>query len=183
MPETGASHSTIEYRVDGNNVIVDVRGPWRELASANGAPELAEPIGQDLLETIAGGSTRMVTKDLLDRVRATRRTVEIPFRCDAPDRRRFMRLRLLPVGERGIAFRSWLVREEERPPVRILDIQEARSDELLKICSWCKKVDADGEWLELEEAADRLALFEAPLLPDLTHGICDECERTLSSAI
>ncbi|MDX1494064.1 MAG: hypothetical protein R3253_08405 [Longimicrobiales bacterium] len=174
---------TIEYRVDRDNVIVGVNDAWRAFASDNGAEDLVEAEGRELLASISGDSTRLVTRHLLDRVRATRGTVEIPFRCDAPDRRRYMRLRLLPVGDGGVGFRSWLVREEARPPLAVLDIREARGDGLLRICSWCNKVAVDDGWMELEDAAERLLLFEAPTLPDITHGMCDGCETEVMQAI
>jgi hypothetical protein len=46
---------------------------------------------------------------------------------------------------------------------------------MVRVCGWCKKVDVGGSWAEVEEAVTRLRLFDRPLLPQLTHGICEGC--------
>lgn len=53
----------------------------------------------------------------------------------------------------------------------------------MKICSWCKKMDAEGEWCELDEAARRLSLFERGDLPLLSHGMCPDCHASITAML
>ena len=43
------------------------------------------------------------------------------------------------------------------------------------MCSWCKRVDVEGAWSDVEAAVQRLRLFELTSLPQITHGICEPC--------
>jgi len=51
------------------------------------------------------------------------------------------------------------------------------------MCGWCKKVEVDGRWFEAEAAVNLLGLFELPLMPRLSHGICPECYRKMNKLI
>jgi hypothetical protein len=42
---------------------------------------------------------------------------------------------------------------------------------------------ATPEWLEVEEAIPRLQLFEQDHMPQITHGICGECERQVEASM
>jgi len=172
----------IRYRISADGRIDSIEGPWDRFARENGAPSLPRPVGEPLLDHVAGASVRAVLASLLDRARRLDEPMELSYRCDAPDRRRFMRLRLEPEVGGTLMIRSRVLREEPRPPVRLLEPDAPRSDELLKICAWCKRVEVEGAWVEVEEAVELLALFDRPNVPDLTHGVCDACSRELESA-
>jgi hypothetical protein len=89
-----------------------------------------------------------------------------------------MQLSLLPGG--AIEFISHLLREEWRDPVDLLDASRDRSGELLKVCSWCKKINIPGQgWGELEAAITALDLFGHHPMPRMTHTICDSCRGAL----
>jgi hypothetical protein len=49
------------------------------------------------------------------------------------------------------------------------------------MCAWCKRVDTDGCWLELDQAIARQRLFEAQLLPEISHGICEDCMKRMET--
>ena len=42
-------------------------------------------------------------------------------------------------------------------------------EDFLRICSWCRRVDHDGEWLELEK------YFSSKFATPTTHGMCPDC--------
>jgi hypothetical protein len=50
------------------------------------------------------------------------------------------------------------------------------------MCGWCDRFEVEGEWVEVEEAARRLELFDRPELPALNHGICPDCSEMLLAA-
>lgn len=61
-------------------------------------------------------------------------------------------------------------------------MRESYSNELLQMCSWCKRV-ALPDWVEAEEAVSRLKVFETELLPRITHAICPACLENLEKEI
>jgi hypothetical protein len=44
-------------------------------------------------------------------------------------------------------------------------------EDFLRICSWCRKVGHDGEWLTMEQ------YFGAKFKTETSHGICPDCAR------
>ena len=42
-------------------------------------------------------------------------------------------------------------------------------EDFLRICSWCRRVDHNGEWLELEK------YFSSKFATHTTHGMCPDC--------
>lgn len=175
-PETGRGVE-IRYRVSAEGMILEVEGDWDRFAEENAAQELvgAPPIGTDFFEHVAGVPVRALIRALMERARREGEPLECSYRCDAPDRRRFMRLRLEPDPDGSVLFRSWVEREESRQPVVLLQPTAPRGSGLLSVCAWCRRARVDGRWLELEEAVDRLGVFAGEPVPDLSHDICAQC--------
>lgn len=49
-------------------------------------------------------------------------------------------------------------------------------EEFLLICSWCRRVGHDGEWLQLED------YFNSKFATETSHGICPDCvEKQLAA--
>jgi hypothetical protein len=96
------------YRVDADDIICYVDPHMVSFAKENGAPHLTlnALVGQPLFGFIAGLETRHLSEVLMERVREYQRVVEVPFRCDAPAYRRFMRLRISPLADSGLQFES-----------------------------------------------------------------------------
>ncbi len=175
----------LSYQLDGEDRILFVSDEWLGFARENGAPALTREnvITRPIWDFISGASTRHLYELVFERVRSRQRFVTLPFRCDAPDRRRYMELGLSPLADCGICVVSRLLKEEPREPLRLLDSALARSDEFLETCSWCKRIRArDGTWLEPERAIERNDLFDAPRPPHLTHTACPECDERARAA-
>ncbi len=167
------------HRIDRDGCIVAVSASWARFAEQNGAgPALEAVQGSVLWNYIAGAQTRHLYHVLLERAQTSGRPLHIPYRCDSPDTRRFMEMELvfLPQDDE-FEFRNRLLRAEPREPIALLDPQACRSDGILTMCSWCKKVKVgDEQWIETEEAVRRLGLLEDECMPRLSHGICPGCE-------
>jgi hypothetical protein len=87
-----------------------------------------------------------------------------------------MEMEISALPDDGLLFTAELRRVEQRIPVLLLDPHVSRSETLVGMCSWCKRVRADRElWLEIEEAISTLRLFEDPP-PGITHTMCPDCE-------
>jgi len=173
----------VTYRVDSDDRIVAVGGCWDEFATDNGLPGSPEALlGRPLREFVADRSTDHFYTLLLKKVRTSGRPVVFPFRCDAPDRRRYMEMTMTGKENGGVEFCSRILREEPRVPVAILQAGGEREG-LLRMCSWCKQVPVDhSTWVEVEEALAALRLMEQPRLPAVTHTICPDCFNLFEGA-
>lgn len=176
---------TFIHRIDGDGVIRFVNAEWLEFAVENegGALSRDRVVGRPLYEFISGPETRHVYGLLYERVRKTGVGLEFPFRCDSPAARRFMTMRMSRFRDRWISFECRVDRVESRPPVALLDPCVDTSNDFLKVCSWCKRIDlASGDWQEAEIAVERRGLLSSPTVPQLTHGICPACVEKLRIA-
>jgi len=176
---------TLRYTVDPANRIVAIDGPWDEFAEAGGAPDLTRRsvLGRPLFDYLSGPEAEELVGLLLERVRLGAQ-VRMSFRCDSPSLRRFMRLEMRGMADGNVACESTVEREQARPPQPLLDPTMARSDDLLIVCGWCKKVKlAEDRWVEVEEAVGVLAFSEMEALPRLSHGICDPCAEAIRQSV
>lgn len=167
----------VAYRIDRDDRIVAVNDAWRAFAAENGSAGLADSIvGQALWESIAGSTVRQVYRSLLTRVR-TGHVVRFPFRCDAPTLRRDMRLTMTAQPDGAVDFVSELMDARPRPALLLPRRVTIRS------CAWCCRVWTPAGWTEVEDAVYAVDLFRwDDDSPTITHGICDDCRRSVEAA-
>jgi hypothetical protein len=175
---------TLSYAIDDQDRLIRVDDGYYRFAEENGWREAGGSLGRSLWDFVAGHDVRKLQRLLLRRVRNELREVQLPFRCDGPDFRREMDIRIAADRTgRVVMFSAQLSAEEEREePQPLLDVEVPRSQDLLQMCAWCDRFLVDGEWVEVEEAAKRLELFRRSELPTLDHGICPSCSETLLAA-
>jgi len=185
MANSGESteRAEVSYLLDPSDRIAKVSASWGDFARANGANDLAEgAVGRTLWEFITDSNVRHLYRQILTRARRDR-PISLPFRCDAPDRKRSMRIRIEHRGDGFLEIRTTVERLEHRPAISLLDARiAAEGQPLLSLCSWCKRAEVEGAWLELEEAVERLGLFAEPEMPGITHGICNRCLEEVTNA-
>ena len=118
-----AENPACSYFIDADDVLVSVDEEWLAFAKENAAPELTRGrvIGRPLWDFVEGERTRELYRELYERVRSRLTRLSVPFRCDAPDRYRFMRLELEPAAAGAIGCTGVLVREQTRVYLPILD--------------------------------------------------------------
>jgi len=166
------------HRIDSAHRIVFVNQAWVDFASANDADHLRadKVLGTSLWDYISDLETIFLYKTILGRATEEGRTLRFPFRCDSPDVIRHMEMRVSRLPDASYEFVSLSLREETRTSLQLLCPSIQRSDELIRMCSWCKKIDlSDNRWVEVEEAVRLLGLFTVQPLPQITHGACPEC--------
>ena len=173
-----AQIGSISYSIDPADEIVAVGDDWDRFAIDNGAPRelLSDRImHRSFWEFVSGETVEHVYRVLLAKVRGGA-SLAFNFRCDSPALRRFLTLRMYPVGTGGIEFITETVRTEEREFEALFDTTGRKADGLILACSWCNKVKtAPLVWLEAEEAVRVLGLFENNARPSLSHGMCGAC--------
>jgi hypothetical protein len=175
---------TLSYAIDETDRLIRVDEGYYRFAKENGWDGAGASLGRSLWDYVAGEEPRKLQRMLLRRVRDEVHEVELPFRCDGPRVRRSMDIRIAArPGGRVVLFSAHLRSEEEREePQPLLDPEVPRAGDTLVMCGWCDRFEVDGEWVEVEEAARRLELFDRPELPALSHGICPDCNELLLAA-
>lgn len=170
------------YEVDAGGRITSVSGGWDAFARENDAPRLAggAVLGRPLLEFVSEPATAHLYAEILRRVRRGARVV-LPFRCDGPGVRRSMELALSPLPGGAVRFEATLLAAERRPPVPLLDAAAPRTEGLLPMCAWCRRIPLGAAWVEVEAAVAALRLFESAAVPRITHGICPDCSRIVTA--
>jgi hypothetical protein len=176
--------AALSYAIDEHDHLIRVDEGYYRFAEENGWADAGSSLGRLLWDYVAGRELVKLQRMLIRRVRDEVGNVELPFRCDGPDVRREMDVRIVArPGGRVVLFSSQLRTEEKRDlPQRLLDPAMPRSDEMLEMCGWCDRFEVDEEWVEVEEAARRLELFNRSELPALSHGVCPECNEMLLAA-
>lgn len=182
-----SSSKTCIYRIDGNDRLVAVSGNWLDFARGNDAAQSCHPdmvLGRRIWEFIDGPETSHLYEIILTRIRKNGTPIRVPFRCDSPDKRRYLEMEIVPGEEGSIEFYSRIVREEPRDTVELLNPALPRSDEIVKLCSTCRKMELDNHrWVEVEAGIAELRLFDGPTLPQISHGLCKECYDSWMSSL
>lgn len=166
------------YEIDDKDCLVFFNEQWQTFAHANQAAYLAAPdmLHRSLWGFIVDRETRLIYEMMFDKVRKSSQSIHFQYRCDSPTMCRYMQMELHG-DERGhVHFRSQMAQVEDRDHVALIEPDLVRSSEFVTICSWCKCVQLpNAAWVEVEEAISALGLFNAAVLPQLTHGICASC--------
>jgi hypothetical protein len=165
----------VEYAVDAHDLIVTVGGDWDVFGSNNGLRR--SYVGTSLWDAVDGSDVEAVWRILLQRVRTSGRGLAFPYRCDAPELERTLRMELHPRLQDGVAFRSTVLEERPRPPLRLLAPHVPRSGRRVVACAWCARIRV-GTWVEPDTAVEMLALLDDST-PPVSHGICRECTHQM----
>jgi hypothetical protein len=178
------TEQALSYAIDEHDHLIRVDEGYYRFAEENGWRDAGSSLGRSLWDYVSGSEMKKLQRLLVRRIRDEVGDVELPFRCDGPDVRREMNIRIVArPGGRVVLFSSRMRSERERDlPQRLLDPATPRSAEALAMCGWCDRFEVEGEWVEVEEAARRLGLFNRPELPALSHGICPDCNAMLLAA-
>ncbi len=171
--------NTYIYTIDENDKIVEVSPNWADFARENGGKEdILPPLLYELplWKYIADAETRYLYHLLIDNIRKGAMEFTVPIQCDSPDLKRFIQIRMQSLPENKIRFTSTIIKTQPREALLLLDPQRAQDQSLVRICSFCKKIDIGHEtWVETEEAVLHLHLLEKDKMPGLTHGVCPSC--------
>jgi len=167
---------SICYLLDQNDVIVDVGPGWDEFARENDAPHLdaGTVLGRKLIDFVAGDDSRMYVRAILNSARLFRRPMVRTYRCDSPDQRRFMEMRLSLTEDGLLKWEHRLLRTEQmQRRMRFRVAAGGRTARLTVRCSWCNRLKLSSHWYEPDQA---------PLPPDaasgevlVVYGICPTC--------
>ena len=178
--------STVVYTIDASDRIIRVNDAWTSFASQNDGQALLPQhiIGKSLWDYLTDDSTRQIYRRLVSRVRDGAGPVQFAFRCDSPEARRLLEMNIVADADHGVTFVVDPLIIEDRTTVSLLDPRAPRSQAVVRLCAWCKRLPgADGRWMEVEEGLSTLGVFETHPMPVISHGVCDECQTALLRAL
>lgn len=169
------------YRVDSNDQIVFTNAEWNRFALENDTPEMISEkvIHQNFWDYLSGETIINIYQAILQRVRSGK-AIKYNFRCDAPAVARILQMNITMLEDKTVQFETVLVQSKERALQKILDRYTPRTEEIITMCSWCKRINLSNNWCEVEEAIVRLELFEHNSLPQISHGVCEDCFEIVS---
>lgn len=170
-------------------VLVAVGGEWSRFARENGVTciDPGSVVGRWLFDFVHGANVCQFYRDLCEGVHRRATSVEFAFRCDSPNRKRFMRMRISRLNDSLLQFTSWVGHEEDakNPPLPVYtpaDFDDA-GVALTSICSMCKKIECEaGEWIDIDVAAASID-FMSGGGPRLSHGLCPICFAEAMAAL
>lgn len=193
----------VAYAVERDGTVLAVsRDSWSSFARENGGEAIADPhaiVGRNLLDFVSGDEVRESYRDYMEALShaPTTERVAFGFRCDAPDRKRQMRMAISPMvlygTLRGFLFHSVVWEEVERPAMALYDFagllgQLARAGALphLAMCSYCQRVrfpagsDPEaGEWMDAAGYYRRGGDEQVAI----SHGVCTGCAAEVRNRI
>ena len=166
----------IIYLVDNCDKICSVNKEYEEFADENVGIKVVSKsvLNSSLWNFVTDPTTRELYRSALGLVR-NGRIIKFKFRCDSPNCRRLMEMQMRCIKNGRVEFRVRTISKKNRPSQALWDPLSIRSNTLLHVCSWCKKIQVGDEWVEVEDAVKRLRLFERPAMPSVSHGICGQC--------
>jgi hypothetical protein len=170
--------SQYTYRIDSADKFTRVSPEWLRFAIENDAAHLTEEavLGQSIWEHITGAAIQRLYSELFKTVRQKRTELSLPFNCDSPTLVRHMTLTLRSLGGGAIEFESRVDRVQERSEVPLLNRRTQRSEESVTICSLCRKLYIESNWLPVAEAVGRKRWLTSTPPPRLSESLCPTCE-------
>ena len=179
--------SDVRYAIDAEDNICFVDEGWYKFADANGGDDLKPPavLGRSLWDCISDQTTRDLYQRIVERVRKGK-LARFTLRCDSPECRRLLEMTISSAADGTVEFGTSVLSLENREPVELLSSKVLRSTEMLRVCAWCNRINLGAppdDWVEVEDAAEHLGLFERELMPELTHGICKSCYESMMGTL
>ena len=170
--------ATYSYQLDKGDCIIQLSDNWDAFARENDGTDFVREkiINLPLWDFIRDEGVINLLNALFHLIRTTASSLQLPMNCDSPDYRRSLELHISLLPQEGIMCSNHVLDITRRKiPVPLLDTTIERSDDFIRMCSWCKKIAVDDTWHDVERAIVDLGLFKAQQLPRVTHGICPAC--------
>ena len=142
---------TTTYWLDGKDCIISVSGPWDEFAQENEGIHLSadEIQGRPIWDYVTGDVTRMWLHTLLKLSIVSKKALERPYRCDSPELKRYMRMKIT-VEKDGLLKIDHILQSVEKRLIPLRSVHTSKSpSKMIKMkCSICGRIDDGVSWEE-----------------------------------
>lgn len=164
-------------RIDADDRIVSVNHGWELFADSNGAPELfAEGVvGRSMWELIGDDAVKELFTALHETVRRQGRSIEFRYRCDAPEFRRFMQMRIDPLDGGHLQITHEITEEQPLPTPLYFTERRVQSPRQVLRCSVCNALNVGDGWKTVEEAIEAGLRSDEDRPIQVLYRVCDSC--------
>lgn len=170
---------TYSYKINEKDIIYEVSNNWEDFLTENKGfsnSNSKNVVGKSLWDFIAGDETKYLYQLIFSKARESKQEIKLFFRCDSPDMRRFLQIKIKSKTDGYIDLKSQILKAEKRKSVTFLNNDIVRSEKVVIMCSMCKKLKvSDKDWEEVESGINTLQLFEITKMPIISHGVCPDC--------
>lgn len=176
------SSNTIVYVLDQEDQIISVSGTWDEFASENDGKDVyaSEVCGKLIWDFVGGETTRMWLTTVFQIARLRDSTIERLYRCDSPELKRHMLMRIVPDSGGQLRIEHEMLSAEERThPVFIQYAAEKTVATIRFRCSICGRVKDSDHWLEPDNINPTSTKVN-PILVEYT--VCEDCRAAITGA-
>lgn len=178
------SGNLITYHLDRKDRITHVGGNWDHFAIENNSTPacLSDKVcNRPLVDFITGDETRMWVCAVFMLARARQQVVEKNYRCDSPDERRYMLMRVFPSQDGELEVQHEILRCEKRShPVNFTPFAGKLPRSHIR-CSICGRLLYGGVWVEPETVRppDGQSLGSHQQFR-VNYGICEDCRQSVA---
>ena len=174
------------YSVDPQDRVRFVGGDWTDFAVANEglALDKSQVLDRCLWRFISGLENRLVYQQILSFVRLHKRVVRFLFRCDGPQERRLVGMRIAPEPDGGCCFESAILHRHRQKHFALLDLRGPKTNDTVALCNWCMRVDCGPlGWRTLDDQCVHRSVFVADPGPRPVFTICPDCLAAVRHAL
>lgn len=165
------------YIIDSHYRIIDVHSQWDKFAADNeGNPNIYKKniLFKNIMDFIKGDAVKMWYESIISLSKTLNIHITRPYRCDSPDKKRFMEMEVIPLQDGNILINHYLIKEEAiKTSVSSFIFHRADEKNSLLRCSVCNQFLHINRWIELEEAVKHYD-FRSLNIIDI---ICNYCIR------
>lgn len=165
------------YRIDPKDRIEFFNDAFVESAKASGLGDPSSIYGMPIWTYIGDPDLVELYRQVYDKVRTSRSPSALSFRSDTAEARRSIQMEVRCLDTGGIEHACRVALEEKRPPLYLFNSSAPRTMSVVKMCSWCARVQIYPKWIEPEEASRMLAPQSREPLPEIMHGLCSVCSE------
>lgn len=163
------------YILNGEYKIIEVHPEWDNFAKENFATSDTlknKIIGKKIMDFIKGDPVRMWYETIISYAKSLNIRVKRPYRCDSPNKKRYMEMEVIPMKDGKIKVNHYLIKEEEvKNPIETFKFSLEMDKNSSLRCSSCNRFLHLNRWIELEEAV-KIHDFRSIFVVDI---ICNEC--------
>ncbi|AXJ01997.1 hypothetical protein CYPRO_2758 [Cyclonatronum proteinivorum] len=175
--EPSSQKTRTTYKVSKAKLIIAVGGEWDEFAAQNdGKRALSRSvIGRPIWDFVTGAPTRMWLEALFQLAELRNEPVERIYRCDSPQLKRVMSMRISPEDEKVLRVDNELISVEPLEKKVVIRHHSRNPDTTIRMrCSICGKIKVGEEWNEPVELTE-----DNPAGIIVAYTVCGSCKQAM----
>ena len=166
-----------KYWLDKNNIITNTNEYWNTFALENYGHKVLRPhvVGKPLFQFIKDDVTRMLMEAFISNARISNKELSRHYRCDSPQVKRFMEMRVIPEGNGVVRVENEVLREEPLEETRNF-VTRGVGTPFLKRCSVCNRLNDGNQWLEPDSSQMDHHFIGTSQTAFIAYTVCQDCK-------